>query len=138
MNNKLKNNSLQGSKTIQEPCPLILDYATIASLFFDDEGINQLIASGMIHIPTAKTKSGQNADLIIGLKEFDEDTFELRCVITTGIGTEYLDVYDDMHFQDSFNLKRWIHICTCDKERKTMLINDFPDNYEFNSDLCLA
>lgn len=135
MNNTLENSSLHGNEHIDKSIPVVLEFGTIASLFFNEDGVRELLKSKILHIPIVRTIKGIRADLIFGIEEVENGYFELRCVITTPYGTEYLDVY--LTNLESFTLKHWMHICTCEGKLKKLIIDRYPELYVFNDNLRL-
>jgi hypothetical protein len=136
MNKILKNSELQNNET-NITLPITLQFGPISSLFFTEEGINELLKSKIIHLPNAKTVNGISANLIFRLDEVDDEFFELRCVIITPYGTEYFDVNDYINKLTSFNLKSWMHLCTCLEDPKKWIIEKFPERYDFDENIRL-
>ncbi|MDB5287346.1 MAG: hypothetical protein JWR05_2295 [Mucilaginibacter sp.] len=138
MNKKKHGRAGQGGTCTNPNKPIIFELAAIAGLFFNEEGIQELFEHDMLHLAEVRTIDNERADIIVGLSIATSDYFELSFVLTTTRGIERFSIYDEIENLESFHLKRWMHIVLCDEGRKSSLINSFPEDYSFDSNLFLA
>lgn len=122
-----------------ENSPIILDLVSFNNLFFENECVEELINTGTLEFSSITTKSGINAKLNIHLeKKYEEEFFELKCLIKSYYGIEEIYYYDSLEKLNDLTLKHWIYILTCDEGRKKTYINDFRGCYNFKSGINLS